>query len=357
LTEQIQRHGITRISQLSGDDHYFRGDAINLSWEWEDVQSGYAAPVNSLILNQNAIALTLIPQAIGQPLRLVWSDPVEINRWQVENRSLTVASSELEFVRIERDLSRLLLYVGGQLRVDSEPEEEAMAIPNPGEYFLRRFRQTLANQGIPVEQILVASNPVPEDAEEIAAVQSPPLAELLVAANQESNNLYAEAMLRWLGVMHLPNLAATASALDAGLSAVEESLADLGVDPNSYALTDGSGISRHNLASPDALVQTLQVMAQAPEAEVYRNSLAIAGVSGTLRNRFVDTPVAGNLWGKTGTASGVAALSGYLNPPNYSSLVFSIIVNHFDQPVREVRPIIDEVVLLLGQLHDCQNAE
>jgi serine-type D-Ala-D-Ala carboxypeptidase/endopeptidase (penicillin-binding protein 4) len=357
LTGQIQRRGITKISQLRGDDHFFRGDAVNLSWEWEDLQSGYAAPVNSLILNQNAIALTLIPQPIGQPLQLVWSDPAEINHWQVENHSLTVASSEPEFVHIERDLSSLVLYVRGQLQVDSEPEEEAIAIPNPGEYFLRRFRQTLANQDIPVEQVLVAPNPAAEDAEEIAAVQSPPLAELLVEANQESNNLYAEAMLRWLGVMRSSNHAARASALAAGISAVEASLADLGVDPDGYVLADGSGISRHSLVSPEAFVQTLQVMAQVPEAEVYRNSLAIAGVSGTLRNRFVDTPIAGRLWGKTGTASGVAALSGYLNPSNYPSLVFSIIVNHFDQPVREVRPVIDEIVLLLGQLHNCQNVE
>jgi len=47
-------------------------------------------------------------------------------------------------------------------------------------------------------------------------------------------------------------------------------------------------------------------------------------------------------------------LSGYLTPPNYPPLVLSILVNHFDRPVRAVRPAIDEIILLLANLHSCR---
>jgi D-alanyl-D-alanine carboxypeptidase/D-alanyl-D-alanine-endopeptidase (penicillin-binding protein 4) len=105
--------------------------------------------------------------------------------------------------------------------------------------------------------------------------------------------------------------------------------------------------------TPEALVQTLRGMARSPNATIFRNSLAVAGSQGTLQNRFQNTPIQGRLQGKTGALSGVAALSGYLDPPNYPPLAFSILLNHFDQPVRSVRPAIDEIVLLLGRLRSC----
>ncbi|NEO48385.1 MAG: D-alanyl-D-alanine carboxypeptidase/D-alanyl-D-alanine-endopeptidase, partial [Moorea sp. SIO4A3] len=113
------------------------------------------------------------------------------------------------------------------------------------------------------------------------------------------------------------------------------------------------GLSRHNLASPFAIAQTLRLMAQTPLAQVYRESLATAEVSGTLGDRFRDTAAVGKLQAKTGTLSGVSALSGYLDIPNYQTLVFSILVNQSDQSVTTLYRAIDEIVLLLTRLGYC----
>jgi D-alanyl-D-alanine carboxypeptidase/D-alanyl-D-alanine-endopeptidase (penicillin-binding protein 4) len=350
LAQQIGDRNITHINRLIGDDQYFQGEILNPNWEWEDVQAGYGAGVNSLILNLNAIALTLSPQAVGQPLQFSWSDPTEALRWQVENHAMTTAAEMPEFLQLERQLNQPILRVRGQLQVDAEPEVEAIAIPDPSHYFLRRFRQILAEQSITVGQVKVATTPKDRDEQAIATVESAPLSELLIQANRESENLYAEALLRILGAAQSNS---TTSTLEAGIAAVETSLAELGVDPQSYALADGSGLSRHNLVSPEALVQVLRAIAQSAEAEVYRNSLAIAGVNGTLQNRFRETPVQGRLFGKTGTASGTVSLAGYLELPTYQPLVFSILVNQSDQPVRTVRQAIDEMVLKLSRLRSC----
>jgi D-alanyl-D-alanine carboxypeptidase/D-alanyl-D-alanine-endopeptidase (penicillin-binding protein 4) len=69
--------------------------------------------------------------------------------------------------------------------------------------------------------------------------------------------------------------------------------------------------------------------------------------------RFRDTTAQGNLHAKTGTMSGVSALSGYLDVPGYQPLVFSIIVNQSDQPATTLRQGIDEIVLLLTRLRSC----
>jgi D-alanyl-D-alanine carboxypeptidase/D-alanyl-D-alanine-endopeptidase (penicillin-binding protein 4) len=76
-------------------------------------------------------------------------------------------------------------------------------------------------------------------------------------------------------------------------------------------------------------------------------------VSGTLADRFANTPLRGRLRAKTGTLSGVAALSGYLENPGRETIVFSILVNHSDRPAATLREAIDEIVGLLGRLKRC----
>ena len=66
----MQQKGITQIKQLIADDSYIQGDIVNPTWQWEDVQSDYGAPVNSFILNQNVFGLKLVPQAVGKTSQL-----------------------------------------------------------------------------------------------------------------------------------------------------------------------------------------------------------------------------------------------------------------------------------------------
>lgn len=350
LARQIREQGINQIDLLIGNDSYFSGETINPTWEWEDLQAGYGAPVNSLILNQNAIGLTLVPQALGQPLLVVWDDPSQAGQWQITNRSVTVATSEPEFLSVGRDLSQPILSVQGQLRVGSLAEPVAVSIPQPAQHFMQQLIQALSAEGIQIAQTLITATPVTDPATEIAAVESPPLAELIQEANQESNNLYAEALLRSAGMEQFPQ---STSALEAGIRSLEATLTALGVSADRYTLADGSGLSRHNLISPVALVQTLQAMRRSPHASVYRQSLAVAGTTGTLRNRFQGTIVAGRMQGKTGSLSDAVALSGYLEPPNYEPLTFSILINHFDQPLSEIHQAIDEIVNLMAHLQAC----
>ena len=362
LAQQLKRRGVDRVNELIGDDSYFQGSAVNPNWEWEDAQAGYGAPINSLIFNQNAIELVLSPQAIGQPLKVTFAEPKLANQWQILNNSVTVSPNESEFVEVGREFERSAIRVSGQLKVGAESESAYVAVVNPANNFLQHFQQVLAAQGIPVKQALVASAS-PNFNQELAAVESPPLAELVKETNRESNNLYAEVLLRLLG--KITGKMAVPQALtgilpvpqedtgEIGLKELKTALTQLGVNPNSYILADGSGLSRHNLISPEALVQTLRLMANSPAASVYRQSLPIAGESGTLKNRLNITPNRVILQAKTGTLSGVSALSGYIEVPNYEPLVFSIIVNQSDLPASKMRSATDEIVLLLNRLRRC----
>ncbi|MGK7905114.1 MAG: D-alanyl-D-alanine carboxypeptidase/D-alanyl-D-alanine-endopeptidase [Hormoscilla sp.] len=345
LARQLDALGISRIKQLIGDDSYFQEATINPTWEWSDVQAGYGTAVNSLIVNENAIAFNLVPQEVGEPLRVEWEDPVEAVGWRIENNSRSVARTEPEFIAVGRDLRSRVLRVGGQLRSGAPSEDAAVAVVDPANNFLQHFRRALAAEGISVLRTAVTSSSQPPT-REIAAVESPPLSELLQEINQWSNNLYTEALLRVLG--------ATNQQEKNSLKVVKRILTELGVNPESYILTDAAGLSRHNLVTPEALVQTLQVMARSPAAAEYRASLAVAGGrEGSLRSRFRGTPAEGMLQGKTGLLSGVAALSGYLDVPGYDAVVFSIIINQSDLSGAQLRQAIDEIIVLLTRLERC----
>ncbi|PSB48833.1 D-alanyl-D-alanine carboxypeptidase/D-alanyl-D-alanine-endopeptidase [filamentous cyanobacterium Phorm 6] len=352
LAQQLKQRGISQVNQLIGDDSYFQGSAVNPNWEWEDAQAGYGAPVNSLIFNQNAIELLLSPQAIGQPLKVTFAEPKLTNQWQILNNSVTVAQNESEFIAVGREFDRSAIRVSGQLKIGAASESAYVAVVNPANHFVQQFQEVLAADGIPVKQALVASTSRNYN-QELAAVESPPLAQLVKETNRESNNLYAEVLLRLLGKatgkMPLPQ----EDTGEIGLQELKTVLTQLGVNPNSYKLADGSGLSRHNLISPEALVQTLRLMANSPAASVYRASLPVAGESGTLKNRINITPNRVILQAKTGTLSGVSALSGYIEVPNYEPLVFSIIVNQSELSAAKVRSATDEIVLLLNRLRRC----
>ena len=349
LAKQLKQRGIDRVSELIADDSYFPGDSVNPKWEWEDVQAGYGAPINSLIFNENAIKLVLSPQSIGQPLRVTFADVTQANQWRIENNSVTVGKEEAEFVEVGRDFWQPVIRVRGNLRFGSDSEFAYVSVVNPANNFIQRFRQVLNAEGITVKQALVASNTQPPT-QELAAVKSPPLADLVRETNQESVNIYAEVLLRLLGkIAPVPRK----DRVEFGLQELAAALTQLGVNPDGYILADGSGLSRQNLVSPEALVQTLRLMANSPLISIYRDSLPVAGTSGTLKNRFNNTSAQGIVRAKTGTLTGVSALSGYVEVANFEPLAFSIMINQSDLSAEDLRAAIDEIVLVLTKLKRC----
>ena len=352
LAQQLRRQGIRQIHQLIVQDGYFQASSLHPSWEWEDLYADYAAPVNSLILNQNVMQLQLSPQELGQPVKITWNDAFAAWQWQIQNQTLTAASGVKSGFEVNGILGKPSLQIRGQIAVDSAPEVLSVPVRDPGKHFLQHFKLALTQEGITVANFQLINSIEKVSEPELAFVESPPLFQLLADTNQPSNNIYAEALLRTLGVKN--SLGGNQDSATLGLNSIKTSLANLGVDDESFILADGSGLSRRSLVSPASVVQTLQAISQSPQERFYRISLPVAGVSGTLRNRFKDTPALGIVSAKTGTLTGVVTLSGYVDAPNYERLVFSIMVNQSDQPASVMRKTIDEIVLLLTYLSACK---
>ncbi|MBC6419415.1 MAG: D-alanyl-D-alanine carboxypeptidase/D-alanyl-D-alanine-endopeptidase [Prochloron sp. SP5CPC1] len=330
LATELEERGVTRIDELIIEDSYFPSGGINPTWEWEDVYSYWGVSVTSLILNENAVTLTLFPGELGDPVRLEWGDIIAGRQWEVENKTVTGSEGTPYGVKINPGFGERVLHITGELGIDVEEDIWGLAVPDPAGYFLNTFHRVLLERGIEIGSGVVTHDPREHYGVPFLEITSPPLSLLLQKTNTESNNLYAETLFQLLG----------------GEEGVEEVLTGLGVASDSYALVDGSGLSRHNLLTPKGIVDTLRLIAGTQEWEVFRESLPVAGVSGTLPNRFMNTKLF--MQAKTGTLTGVSALSGYLTIPGGETLVFSIMVNHSPESVRVLRRAMDDLVLLFS---------
>lgn len=164
-----------------------------------------------------------------------------------------------------------------------------------------------------------SSGVVPQERVEIAQIVSPPLREVVAQMLEYSDNTTAELLTKEIAV-RTGALGTSAN----GTQAILANLASLGVDTTNLVLNDGSGLDLGNRVTCSALVQVLnEAGANSPLA----SALPIAGESGTLAQRMVDTPAAGNLRAKTGSLRNVSALAGYVRGDDGRTYTFAYIDN------------------------------
>ncbi|MGB5974011.1 MAG: D-alanyl-D-alanine carboxypeptidase/D-alanyl-D-alanine-endopeptidase, partial [Nodosilinea sp.] len=116
LVQQLVQAGVRQVPQLVIDDSYFPGFATNPTWEWEDAQWAYATPVNSLILNRNAVVVQIAPTEVGNPL-LVQPQPQPAGLLPVINATTTAEAGASNSLSLWRTGDSPTVQVAGQLAV------------------------------------------------------------------------------------------------------------------------------------------------------------------------------------------------------------------------------------------------
>ncbi|WP_190303452.1 D-alanyl-D-alanine carboxypeptidase/D-alanyl-D-alanine-endopeptidase [Pseudanabaena sp. UWO311] len=349
LVTQLKNKGVKRINGGIWTLTSRKGAEVAGSWEWSDLQEYYAAIASPFTINENAINWTISPDTNGNPAIFTWETPELARDWRVQNQAITGTSDSKYSLKVVRPYGQKVLIISGVIPEKSEPELGGVAIPDPEANFLDLLRQELAAQGISVSRNISTntSKRLPPN-QDLAIAYSLPLSQLIITTNKDSNNLYAELLLRALGDRLKENM--PDDNLLVGMITINKYLQSINTPPAYTLLADGSGLSRRNLTTPRAIVQLLQSVAN---DQNFRKSLAISNVDGTLTNRFKNTSAQGLIQAKTGTLTGAIALSGYANPQNHREVIFSIIINNSNLPSRDLQKYIDEIALLLTRLEPC----
>jgi len=190
--------------------------------------------------------------------------------------------------------------------------------PNPASYARDVFRRTLKADDITPGHA-AANGKAPEDATVIASVESPPMSTLVRLTNKDSDNFFAEILLKDIG-HDAYGLGSTTN----GVRAVRAYARSLGVR---IQLIDGSGLDRGDRSSARDVVRLLVAERRRPEFPALWDSLPVAGVDGTIHDRMRSGPARRNCRAKTGSLIGVSALSGFCTTRAGRTVAFSFLMN------------------------------
>ena len=333
--------------RIVGDDDLFDDEGIVPGWSWDDLPFGYAAPSGALQYNQDSV--DLVVRAGAAP-----GDPVSIevrpggSGLAIENSLVTCAGGESALLSLHRFPGSRILRVAGRVPARTPEFVRTASVDNPTAFFVNALRAALVARGIRVTGEAVdiddlPSRPDTSTARVLLSHRSPPLAQLADTMMKFSQNVYAESLLKALAARE------GVGTTELGRRMVREILQTWGIYADSFVMADGSGLSRYNYVSAEALVRILRRLHEDPaHAGAFVPALPVAGQEGTLSRRLQGTAAANNVRAKTGTLAGVRALSGYVTTQDGEPLVFSIIANNFGMPATEVDDAIDRALVRLA---------
>ena len=179
--------------------------------------------------------------------------------------------------------------------------------------------------------------PVPPSPAFLAQLQSPPLIDIIGQMLRTSDNTIAETLFKELGVAR-----AAKGSFDGGVAALTAILTEKGLAAPAMVIRDGSGLDPANRVTCATLNG---VLVAATRDSDLASALAVAGQSGTLKDRLVGSAAAGNVRAKTGSLENVTSLAGYVDTAKDDTVVFSMIINAPD--AERFKAVEDQLALTL----------
>jgi D-alanyl-D-alanine carboxypeptidase/D-alanyl-D-alanine-endopeptidase (penicillin-binding protein 4) len=322
LAKQVAAAGIKHVrGDVVGDASAFDDKLVPDGWKTSYLGAAYAARVSALSLNENLVWVVVKPDGNKASVTLepaTTSIPIDASVSVVGGSGGRISASR----RSDGTVS-----VRGSIGSRSGPLKYSLVVDNPALFTVGALRASLAKIGVTVDG-QTRLGPTPTTATQVAALASPPLAQIIGEMDRESINIVAELLFR-----------ASARATETTVGSAETGLANLreflskkvGTAPTVVTVSDGSGLSLNDFVTARSMVQLLGYVHNATWGPVFHAALPVDGESGTLKRRSKGTPARGNLHAKTGTTNTVAALGGYVTAKNGEVLAFSLIYNGGDR--------------------------
>ena len=344
----IKAAGIRRIEgRIIGDDNAFDDPRPGAMWAWDDLGYTSGALYGALNYAENRMAVTVTPAAAAGAAVSLTVEPYASAR-PLGNRVITGPAGSQALVWPEQRPGEPFLTVAGSLPAGSAPVRMIVSAGNPTFWFASVLRSRLMREGIEVGgEAFDVDDAMPAPDRTGATVlythRSAPLAALAQPLLKESINLYAEAVLR------LSSGPSGGRTNDDALAAIRVRLPAWGVPDDAIQVVDGSGLSRRDSLPADTLITVLQRMYDAGGRSPWMTGLPVAGVDGTLDNRFKGTAAENNLRAKTGTMSNIRSLAGYTRTRDGEHLAFVIMVNNFEGTGTQAQAAIEAIAVRLAE--------
>ena len=345
-TVAIKRAGIHTVTgDIISDASCFDGYGVSNKWLLEDLGSYYGAGAYGINLFDNAYKLLLQTGATGSKPRIVATQP---------NIEQLIFHNELICRNIAKDSSYILgmplaneRYLHGVVPANKKRYTLKGDIPNPMQFMATYTKRFLTKQGIQIKGTakVTTKNSAhtirQKSLKTLCVIESPSLKELIKITNYKSQNLYADALLKQIGVAQNKGVNNKANTFDKGIQAVKLYWEDKGVDTDACWMYDGSGLAVTNKVSSQFMIEVLAQMhpRQSQDSTFYK-SLPLVGVEGTVRNLLRTKNITGELRLKSGSMSRVRAYAGYWSYNNQDYAI-AFFINNYNMSGKKLTPIVE----------------
>jgi D-alanyl-D-alanine carboxypeptidase/D-alanyl-D-alanine-endopeptidase (penicillin-binding protein 4) len=362
LSQKVKKNGVKNFATVGVYSSLYRAEGFANrfpdGWTLDDTLWYYGPTVSALAYERNHIDVTItggiktgdkatIATPEGAP-QFIIGDNLKTGRADLAKRDsddlLTVQSlGEHGYTTMNGTINgvpinRGTTVISGEV-APNQKVSLGIAVPSVDDWVSSAFAASLQRSGVPqftkAPGLKAKAEPVSfGPAREIARHESPPVKELLKRLLKNSDNLYAEMMLRNAALYSIPesyrgpypsvppfNYAAR------GHQLIFDWLKENNISTDGLKFTDGSGLSRYDMVTPRALAGVLSAVEKVPGANYFYDALPIAGVDGTMKNRCKGTLAENNARAKSGTFSIVSCLSGYVTTKDKQRLSIVILTN------------------------------
>ena len=347
--------GVREIDgRVIGDDNAFDDEGLGPGWAWDYLEAGYASPTGALQYNENVADLVVSAGAVAGDPAIVRIEAG--SGLTVVNRATTVPAGDAGgrgSIGVHRRVDRPELEITGTLPVGAPPVTRTVAVVNPTLFLAQGVKDALKARGIAVRGEAADIDDVAAELmrggierRTLHTSSSPTLKEIGTVLMKVSQNQYGETLLKALGARR-----AGIGSTQSGRTAAIETFTAWSVLPDSYVMSDGSGLSRYNYVAPATVTAILLRMYADPRhREAFLSTLPIAAKDGTISTRMRKSRAAENAIAKTGSIANVRSLSGFVRTRDGEWLVFAVIANDFVIPAATVNWAADLAVETLANV-------
>jgi serine-type D-Ala-D-Ala carboxypeptidase/endopeptidase (penicillin-binding protein 4) len=346
LAEQVKAAGVRRVTgAVVGDGGFFDNDKYNDHWDARDYNNAYAAQISGLTLSPSSalrvgtLNLTYKPGSkAGRKAVLALVPALAGGYVKLVNKVTTKKAGSGAAVSIRRSNGNTIT-VSGRVALKRATATKVITISNPTGYTAHVFTRMLRAVGVAVDGA-ATTGAMPKTRVRLASDTSVPVSAIVRLLMKPSNNGMTEHLIKTLG-----RAGDKAGTWKAGSARVLKWLKTTQSVPSSVKIVDGSGLAHANRLTARVVLRVLQYARTRDWFTTFYDALPIAGnadpaIGGTLAGRMVKTAAQNNLRAKTGTLTGVTALSGYVADKNGRLYTFSMLGSYRSTTPR---PVFDKV--------------
>ena len=349
----LQKAGIRRITgSIISDESIFDTEGASVKWLREDMGNYYAPGSYGLSIFDNMYKLSLQTGAVGSRPVLKGTEPnIPFIRFKNYLKTASVSSDSAYIIGAPLDDVR---YLYGVLPANREAYVLKGDIPDPALYLAHYLTDRLRQKGIQVDgapscyRIEAEENRWnKKERKEIVTTYSPTLREIASVCNHVSHNLYADALVKTIGLQYKPRKNEVISSFGRGVQVVKEYWEKKGLDVFSLRMNDGSGLAPADKVSAGFMGELLAYMAtESAVSEAFIASLPQAGIEGSVRNFLKGSKLQGKARLKSGGITGVRSYAGYITEDGktYAVAIFS---NNYSCPMNRMTGALEKLLLQL----------